>query len=268
MSNKREYEAPRVLLSEDELTRALYMANKKMKDMELRRSEMFANISHDLRAPLAAINGRLEYLIGECERDINEVNTEYIYESLKMMLQRGKGMEKLIEDIFLMARLDNNIVGVNFERVPVGFFLEDYFYMINEDPKYKDRVIINNIPKNIKEEINIDTEKMTRVLDNLFTNALKYSKSGDKIILGVKIKEDKAVIYVEDSGIGIEEENLSHIFERSYKVQEARTPQAEASYGLGLSIAKSFVELCNGAISCKSKRFCGTTFYIEFPVCK
>ena len=254
MENKRKYEIPRVIASEDELAKALYIANKKMSDMEEKRSEMFANISHDLRAPLAAINGRLEYLIGELEKDNKN--------------QRGKGMEKLIEDIFLMARLDNAIVNVKLEKVPVAFFLEDYFYMINEEPKYKDRKIISEIPENLTQEINIDTEKITRVLDNLFTNALKYSNSGDKIILGLKIENQKAVIYVKDNGIGIDSDALEKIFERCYKVQEARTPGAEASYGLGLAIAKSFVELCGGNIRCESERFYGTTFYIEFPLCE
>lgn len=268
MENKRKYEMPRVIASEDELAKALYIANKKMSDMEEKRSEMFVNISHDLRAPLAAINGRLEYLIGELEKDNKNIDVNYMLESLQMMLQRGKGIEKLIEDIFLMARLDNAIVNVKLEKVPAAFFLEDYFYMINEEPKYKDRKIISEIPENLTQEINIDTEKITRVLDNLFTNALKYSNSGDKIILGLKIENQKAVIYVKDNGIGIDSDALEKIFERCYKVQEARTPGAEASYGLGLAIAKSFVELCGGNIRCESERFYGTTFYIEFPLCE
>ena len=266
MDNKRKYEMPKVLASEDELAKALYLANKKMSDMEEKRSYMFANISHDLRAPLAAINGRLEYLVGEFKKDKDSVDIDYIFESLQMMLQRGKSMEKLIEDIFLMARLDNDIVSADLEKVPVAFFLEDYYYMIIEEPKYKDRIIISEIPEGTTEEINIDTEKMTRVLDNLFTNALKYSNTGDKITLGLKIEENKAIIYVRDNGIGIDEEDLPRIFERCYKVQEARTPGVEASYGLGLSIAKSFVELCNGTIRCESKKSSGTTFYMEFPI--
>lgn len=95
MENKRKYEMPRVIASEDELAKALYIANKKMSDMEEKRSEMFANISHDLRAPLAAINGRLEYLIGELEKDNKNIDVNYMLESLQWCFKEVREWKSL-----------------------------------------------------------------------------------------------------------------------------------------------------------------------------
>lgn len=256
--NKKNYEKPQV--SVEELTKALYEANKKLTKLENDRSEMFANISHDLRAPLAAIMGRLEYLI-----DNDDITKEERLISYNMMYSRGKNMDKLINDIFLMARLDNKAEQLHMEKVPLGFFLEDYFYMIVEETPFSKRQLSLEVPEGFDCIVNIDTNSFTRALDNLFTNALKYSKDNDSIILGVLEQKDSAIIFVKDTGIGMEEESVTKVFDRCFREDKARTPNGLASFGLGLSITKSIIEAHGGSIWCESQKGAGSTFFIKIP---
>ena len=112
--------------------------------------------------------------------------------------------------------------------------------------------------------VSIDTEKMVRVLDNLCSNAVKYSCSGDKIGLILhEISERKVVFGVKDTGIGIEEDNIKKIFNHSYQVAKAHTPDAKTGSGLGLTIVKTIIEQHQGRVWCESKFGEGSVFYIE-----
>ena len=113
----------------------------------------------------------------------------------------------------------------------------------------------------------MDTDHFYRVLDNLFTNALKYSLEDATITLGAMLSSDKknVIIFVRDTGIGIPASSIQKIFERSYMVSSARTPSSSGT-GLGLSIAKTIIERHNGDIWCESKEGHGSTFYLSLPI--
>ena len=272
MSEKKQYIRPE--LSVEELTKALYEANKELDAVnrelacanetleknEKSRSEMFANISHDLRSPIAAIRSAVEYILSD--KDIKKDERDKI---LRLILSKTKNLENLIENIFLMARLDNNVVKPSRQPVPADFFFEDYFYMTREDSKYKDRKLEFDEP-DFQATLNIDVNQIERVLDNLFNNALKYSKKGDEIRLSVERENKYVKVCVSDTGIGIAEDKTEKIFDSSYMIKESRTPEKENSFGLGLSIARSFVELNGGKIWCESREGCGSRFYFTLPV--
>lgn len=261
-------------------------ANRKLAMQEKARSEMFANISHDLRSPVAAVRSSIEYLQSLESYDKNEFDTY-----LELVRSRTVGLEVMINDIFLLNSLDVNAVSYDFEPIGIGMFLEDFFFSCEADRKYASRRLELEVPESFDHRVSIDVHRFTRVLDNLFTNALKYSGEGDAIILNAELEcpaqvknpaaedstkdgsakdgsaKDRSMedgstedgsakdgstirIRVMNEGPGIDGDKLSHIFERTYRASSARTPGDAPGAGLGLAIAKSIVEQHGGSISC------------------
>ena len=265
-TNKNHFEKPE--LSVKELSRALYQsnmelqnANLKLVEQERQRLEFYANISHDLRAPITALSNSVEYMLS-----YPEISSSEIMDNLKVMQKRIDYMKNLIQDIFLLSSLDSSDTKVHKEQVDMRFFLEDFFYLCCDDSRFQDADLRLNLPEDMNITMRIDPVLMHRVLANLFDNALKYSHPPAYIELGAVLDEHFLSIYVQDHGIGIADENLQKIFDRSYMVQQSRTPGADASSGFGLSIVKSVIEHHNGTITCESKLNKGSRFIIKLPL--
>lgn len=256
-------------LTVEELSIALYEANQKLNSLnkklieeEKERSEFYANISHDLRSPMAAINGSVEYLLSRKTFDEQEVRSV-----LSIIQSRGQFLQNMINDIFTLASLNSSDRFLQKEDISISYFLEDFFYEQAEDPKYEKRSLKLDVPIELECIVSIDPKLIQRVLDNLFTNALKYSKDNAKITLSAKeTVSHKLRITVSDTGIGIAKEHLNKIFDRSFMVSPARTPGAEAGCGFGLAIARSIVEKHGGRIWCESIPGQGSDFIVELPV--
>lgn len=269
MSAKKNcFEKPE--LSVEELSHALYSANLKLNEanqqllqQEKQRLEFYANISHDLRAPVTALSNSVEYMLSCPELSCEELN-----ENLLIMQKRIAYMEHLINDIFLLSSLDSSDNKVHKENVDMRFLLEDYFYLCEEDSRYENAELKLNIADDLNITLFVDPILIHRVLDNLFNNALKYSKGAPYIELGAYIdrEENCLIIYVADHGIGISHKNTEKIFDRSYMVQKSRTPGADASSGFGLSIVKSIMEHHNGTVTCESEYKKGSRFILRLPL--
>lgn len=254
--------------SVEELSEALFHSyqeleqlNKKLVAQEVERSEFYANISHDLRSPMATISGSIEYLLS-----LDHIDEKELRSTLSIIQTRSKFMEQMINDIFTLSSLNFSSKNINLEPVEMGFFLEDFFYDCAEDIKYRGRVLRMRVPMELECICNIDPKLIRRVLDNLFTNALKYSNSGDNIVLSADLEDSQLHISVEDTGIGIASENLEKIFDRSFRVDNARTPGFTASAGFGLAIAKSIMDRHQGKIWCESVLHEGSVFHLTLPI--
>lgn len=270
-TSKHQFEKPE--LSIEELSHALFettlklqTTNEQLRKQEQQNKEFYANISHDLRAPVTAINNSIEYLLSK-----DSVSQEELINTLKMMQKRTNYLSKLINDVFLLSALESAPIGtvsskVHKEPVDIGFFLEDYFYMCEADSRFEQATLTLDIPENFQLTMSIDPGLMHRVLDNLFSNALKYSSSTPSITLGTFLENHNLCIYVEDKGIGIAKKHLEKIFERSYMVQKARTPDQQNSSGFGLAIVKAIVEQHGGTIRCESQVKVGSRFIITLPI--
>lgn len=263
---KNRFEKPE--LSVAELSHALYEvnlklqeANRKLQEQEKQRLEFYANISHDLRAPVTALSNSVEYMLSN-----KQLTQEEMLETLSIMQKRTNYMEHLINDIFLLSSLDSSDNRVHKEQVDMRFLLEDYFYMCEADSRYEQAKLILAIPDDLQITLFVDPALMQRVLDNLFTNALKYAKNTPHITLGAYIEHNQFIIYVEDQGIGIAKKHLTKIFDRSYMIAKSRTPNSQTSSGFGLSIVKSIIEHHNGTISCESDLGKGSRFIIRLPL--
>lgn len=266
---KLSFQEPELTVSD--LSKALYETNRKLDQTIRERDEIFSNISHDLRAPITAIHNAIEYL-----ESLDHISEEDIHDTLPIISERTQILEQMINEIFLLTKLDSQTSLLHPEKLCIGAFLEDFFYnSCDADSRFQNRQLVLDVPEAFNYELMLDPFYMTRVLDNLFGNALKYTSAGDTISLSASLHtctnnsgSDTAYIQlaVSDTGKGICKEDLPHIFERTYMAVSARTPSENSGAGLGLTICKRIIELMRGRIWCESQEGKGSHFYIELPL--
>ena len=265
---KKKYTKPKTITRE-ELERALLeaneelsRANEKLNRQSRERTELFHNLSHDLRAPMTALVSTVGLL-----REKKNMGEEEYLELLDLMDRRLKNLSAIMDEIFLLGQMENPELQLKLERIDASVLLEEFYYSCEADIKYAERKLKLSLPEELHCVIQVDPQKIVRVLDNLFTNALRYSQKEDEITLEAKEAEKGILrIAVRDTGMGISPEDIPHIFERSYRADRSRTP-GDGGHGLGLAIAKSIVERHDGRIWCESELNKGSSFYLELPVC-
>lgn len=237
----------------------LSVANERLLQSKKEREDLLSNISHDLRAPITAIRSAVDYLSSNPDADLEEYKT-----TLALIDRRTQNLECLIQDMYYLFCVENSSVELKKEPLMAAPFFETYFYDAIIDSRYDTHEMSLDIPTGLDARIFIDPERIVRVLDNLFTNAAKYTPCDSKITL--KVSLDNSFIYasVIDTGEGIPEANIPHIFDRTYTVSTARTPGSGS--GLGLSIAKAIIEKHQGTIECISTFGKGSTFTFSLPI--
>ena len=263
---KKRYTKPQTI-SKEELEKALLLANEelsraneKLNQQERERMELFRNLSHDLRAPMTALVSAVGLL-----REKKDMEEEEYQELLNLMSRRLRSLNSMLDEIFLLGRMENPEQRLELETIDAVAMLEEFFYSCDADVKYAERRLDLRLPDDMDCMVRVDPEKMVRVLDNLFTNALRYSRSGDEITLSAEVSGEKLVICVSDTGVGILPEDLPHVFERSYRADRSRTP-GDGGHGLGLAIAKSIMEKHGGTIWVTSVPEKGSQFFLELPM--
>lgn len=210
------------------------------KIIEKNKNELISNVSHDLRTPLTSIIGYVDLLKKNGFEDKEKFDA-YI----EVIDERTKSLNKLINELFEYTKLNSHDIKLNYSKVEMGALLEQLvgeytpiFAKANLE-LYKD--IVN---KDIF--LNADIEKLVRALENLLTNAKKYSVKNSKVFVRLFEKNNNIVISIANETENICKDDLDNIFERFYKVDKSRNNQE--STGLGLSIVKRIVELHNGDI--------------------
>ena len=269
----KEFHSPNLeSKSVEELTLQLMEAHSRLQEMQKEREMILANISHDLRAPLTAIRSAVDLALSDAS-----LSKEDLTNTIALIDRRTRTLEDLINDMYYLFCIEDSSRSLNTTKLDACSFLEEYFYDAIIDSRYDNFDMQLDVPSDLKCTIDIDLNKMTRVLDNLLTNAAKYA--GDNatyICLGAKIVDcastDAATsrkqlsISVSDNGCGIAPEALPHIFTRTYTISSSRTPGSQSSgSGLGLSIARAIVEKLGGSISVQSTLNVGTEFTILLP---
>ena len=268
-TEKKKFETPDVDSNTVvELSMRLIEANEKLRQAETERKNILENISHDLRAPLTAIRSTIDLIMenvseADTDKDSCGKNADELQKLLQILDSRTKTMEVMIQDLYYLTRLENGNVQLELKDIPLADYLLEYFYSIEIDERYRNRKLRIDVPADMDVAVSIDPNKFARVLDNLVSNAWKYSDNGAEIIIGAKNKGTEVTVFVKDNGFGISEEALPHIFDRTYRVSQARTPSKHSGSGLGLSIVKNIVELHGGTITCDSRLFEGSTFTIK-----
>jgi signal transduction histidine kinase len=242
-----------------EVNEALWQANQKLKAEEKARTELLANLSHDLRASMSALVSSVELL-----KSGRTIETEEYQKILNLMENRLRFQRSLLEDLFLLAKLESKSQRLNRQKVECRMILEEYFYSCMVDSKYKRCQLKLLIPEEFPYMVEVDAQMIVRVLDNLFSNALKHSRSDVEISLGAMKHGEEVWIFVQDNGRGISAEDLPFIFDRTFRGSRARSPK-EGGSGLGLAIAKEIVKEHGGEIWCTSIVNEGSCFTFSLP---
>ncbi|HVV55183.1 MAG TPA: HAMP domain-containing sensor histidine kinase, partial [Mucilaginibacter sp.] len=217
------------------------------------KNEILGMVAHDLRNPIGAIETIA--MMMEMEDDIDKDTRENI-DMIKASCAKARG---IITDL-LDAANNENINIIDTQRTEMNHFLKRIISEWKAQKNSKNNIVFIGSKDQVFAEIN--GEKFQRVMDNLITNALKFSKNSNKIEIYLSVKNEKAVIQVKDYGLGIPPDMLPHIFERFSK---ARRPglRGEQSTGLGLSISRQIIENHNGTIDVTSEENKGSTFIIQ-----
>ena len=267
--HKNLYEAPAI--REDSITslskkllfvtEELQKSNLELQTVQKERSDMLANLSHDLRAPVTAIRGAVDYLLADPDCSAEERTS-----ILQLVDRRTKVLENLINDMYDLFCVESSNRPLSLQTVAAAPFLEEYFYSSILDSRYDSHDMQLHLPEDLDCCISIDVDKIIRVLDNLMTNAAKYSEPDTPIILKAEVIENFLQISVIDQGIGIPEDALDRVFCRTYTVSSSRTPGSPTGSGLGLSIAKAIAEKHQGTIKCTSTQGQGSTFTLSLPI--
>ena len=243
------------------LVAVLHDATEQEKE-ERERRLFVSNVSHELRTPLTSVKSYLEAL------DDGALNEEIAPNFIKVSLDETNRMMRMISDLLALSRIDNKSTQLNVEMTNFTAFMT---YILNRFGQIKSQEtnpgksyeIIRDYPVN-SIWVEIDTDKMTQVIDNILNNAIKYSPDGGKITVSMKTTDTQLIISISDQGLGIPKKDLPLIFDRFYRVDKARS-RAQGGTGLGLSIAKEIVKQHNGFIWAKSEYGKGSTFTIVLP---
>ena len=230
-------------------------------EKEERERRLFvSNVSHELRTPLTSVKSYLEAL------DEGALYDPVAPDFIKVSLDETNRMMRMVTDLLNLSRIDNATSQLDVELINftafITFILNRFDKMRSQDDEKKYELVrdysINSV------WIEIDTDKMTQVIDNILNNAIKYSPDGGKITVSMKTTDDQMILSIKDQGLGIPKQDLPKIFDRFYRVDLARS-RAQGGTGLGLAIAKEIIKQHNGFIWAKSEYGKGSTFTIVLP---
>lgn len=217
-----------------------------------------ADVSHELRTPLSAIKGFSEIL----SRDKN-INLEEHDEFVDLINKEANRMEIILNDLLIISKMDRLDYELTLTEKDVLDLIKENVSVIKKQAKDKGLDISIDVESKI---LYLDVTKMTQVILNLLKNAINYTDKGFVKVTGYQ-KDEDYILKIEDSGIGIKEQDYQKIFKRFYRVDKARSRDTGGS-GLGLSISKNVVKKHGGKISVSSVVDKGTTFTIKLPVTK
>ena len=220
------------------------------------RRQMTADIAHDLRSPLSVILGYTEAL--------SEGKIEGTLEVFDVLHQEAQHLSYLIDDLRTLSLADAGELSLNLQPVAPQELLQDVARSYQQQAQEKAIVLRVDASGNVP-QVNVDPNRMTQVLSNLVSNALRYTPEGGEIVLGSSFTEDTVTLYVQDNGVGIKEQDLPHIFHRFYRGDNSR--QHNGKTGLGLAIVKSLVEVQGGSVSVESTPGIRTIFNVRLHAC-
>jgi PAS domain S-box-containing protein len=228
------------------------------------KTEFFANISHEVKTPLNIIIGSLQLLEYTLGGQNKQDNSDKLAKYAAIMRQNCFRLLRLLNNLIYFTEIDSGFVDMHVQNYDLVQIIKN---LISSASKFiEDKgVQIELIMDSDNLEIACDAEKIERVLLNLLSNAVKFTEKGDKISVSLYSRNNFAYISVKDTGIGIPDEMKEVIFQRFRQVDKSFTRKREGS-GIGLSLAKSLVEMHNGSIKVKSKCGKGSEFIVKLPL--
>ncbi|MCH8156747.1 MAG: heavy metal sensor histidine kinase [Nitrospinae bacterium] len=243
----------------DEIGQLALTFNSMMDRLESSFAQMrqfSSDASHELRTPLTVLKGQSELILSK------ERKPEEYQDVISSNLEEIQYMSKVLEDLFLLSRSDENQIVLECKPVELGLIVEEVCKHAEIMASAKDiKIVIAYLES---AQIYGDPVRLRQMIWNVVQNGIKYTQPGGEVKVSVQEQDDLAFLSVQDNGIGISEEELPLIFNRFYRVDKARSRE-EGGSGLGLSICKFIVEAHKGSIDVESKLGEGTKFKISLP---
>ena len=227
--------------------------------LEATRREFVANVSHELKTPLTSIKSLVETLLSGALDD--PTNSRRF---ITMIEEDATRLARLIDDLLALSQIESKAVPLALQPVDLRALLEDLAPRFRQ-PVEKQRIQLNIAIPPDAPRVAGDPERLRQVFVNLFDNALKFNKPGGRVTVSAKPDGAMLRVSVEDTGVGIPEQDLPRIFERFYRVDKARSRELGGT-GLGLSIVKHIVEAHGGTVSVTSQPTQGSTFSFTIPL--
>lgn len=232
----------------------LIKAKEKAEESNRLKSAFLANMSHEIRTPMNSILGFTELLL---EPDLSSEKKESF---IKIVLQCGQRMLNTVSDIVEISKIEAGLIQLNLTKTDVNGRMEELFRFFQLEANKKGiKLSLEMLLPPADKNITTDQNKIDSILTNLIKNAIKYTESGT-IKMGCRQKDRFIEFFIKDTGIGIPKDRQEAIFERFIQADIADTRALQGS-GLGLSIAKSYVEMLGGKIWVESREGKGSTFY-------
>ncbi|MBI4970862.1 MAG: PAS domain S-box protein [Candidatus Omnitrophica bacterium] len=225
-----------------------------VKKLENMRRDFVANVSHELRTPLTSIKGFAETLRSGASKD-----PEKSADFLKRIEDDADRLTRLIDDLLDLSKIESKQSPLQLESLDLKQEMDAVLSVLYPAIKKKRIQLENRIAESLGRRILADRDKLKQVLVNLIDNAIKFNQDGGNIIIDAEKAGDFLKISIEDTGIGIPQDEIARVFERFYRVDKARSRQ-EGGTGLGLSIVKHIIEAHGGKVSCESMAGKGSRF--------
>jgi two-component system, OmpR family, sensor histidine kinase BaeS len=245
------------ITSSDEIGQLTSAFNQMSADLEMadrQRRQLTADIAHDLGTPLTVVSGYVQAM-KDNKLPVTQERLETVFEELGLL-------QSLIEDLRLLSLAESKQLTLEKEETTAKHLLEQVQQAFAGRAEQAGLRLTLHLESN--PTLLVDSERLRRVLGNLVSNAIRHTPYGGEIRLIAKLEQGQPVLQVADTGQGIPQEKLPHIFDRFYRADEHRNHEKGGS-GLGLAIVKALIELHGGAVSAQSVLEKGTTFQIALP---
>jgi signal transduction histidine kinase len=223
--------------------------------LEQSRRDLVANVSHELKTPIAAIRGHLENLSDGVEQPDPA--------TLGVMLAQVERLGRLVDQLLDLSRLESGEVPLRIETLPLQPLVDDLISEIDVALSGRGVRVRNDVPADLP-ALSADRERVHQVLFNLVDNAVRFTPDGGSVTISARRRNGSVEVAVADTGAGIAAEHLPRLFERFYRADAART-RGEGGTGIGLAIARSVVEAHGGRISAESQPGHGSVFTFDLP---
>jgi signal transduction histidine kinase len=237
-----------------QLAAAFNRMSAELEDLERSRRDLVANVSHELKTPIAAIRAHLENLADGVE--------EADPETLQVMLSQTERLSRLVDQLLDLSRLESGEVPFRREVVGIGSLVDRVISEITIGRAISDIRLEADVAEGVVAEA--DPERIHQVLFNLVDNAVRFTPPGGGIRITARRRDGRVEISVADTGVGISAEHLPRVFERFYRVDASRS-RDDGGTGIGLAIARSIVEGHGGRLVARSDPGQGSTFTFDLP---
>ncbi len=253
-------EIDRLGVTVEEMSQRIADQIEQLRQADAARRDMVANISHDLRTPLASLQGYLETLLMKEDSFSAEEKRKY----LDLAARQGDRLSRLVTELFELTMLDSTGTRLNFEPFSLPELVQDVTQKFQLQAERRNMTLELDMPANAP-FVQADIGLIERVLENLIENAIKYTPEGGKISLSLVAGADGIEARVADTGPGIPEADRDRIFERFYRVEKSRADAPEGA-GLGLAITRRILQLHDSRIEVESAPGRGAAFSFRLPL--